>query len=121
MPIEETPHRHPGALDIAQLQDLLRRFAAERGWDELNTPKNLATALVVEAAELAEIFQWMTPEASWRTRDDPALHEALGDEVADVLIYLVQLADRTGVDCGSAVARKLQKNALKYPPTRTRP
>ncbi len=102
-------------MDLHALQRTLRQFAAERGWDELNTPKNLSTALVVEAAELAEIFQWMSPEASWRTHEDPALHEAVGDEVADVLIYLVQLADRCQVDLAGAVGRKLEKNARKYP------
>lgn len=103
-------------MDLQALQRTLRQFAADRGWDTLNTPKNLSTALVVEAAELAEIFQWMSAEESWRTHADPVLHEAVGDEVADVLIYLVQLADRSQVDLAAAVARKLEKNARKYPP-----
>lgn len=102
-------------MDLKALQRTLREFAAERGWDEVNTPKNLTTALMVEAAELAEIFQWMSPEVSRCTQDDPTLHERVCDEVADVLIYLLQVADRTGVDLKRAVGRKLQKNASKYP------
>jgi NTP pyrophosphatase (non-canonical NTP hydrolase) len=105
-------------MDIAALQRRLRQFAAERGWDELNTPKNLSTALMVEAAELAEIFQWMSPEESRRTQADALLHQAVSDEIADVFIYLVTMADRTGVDIEQAVAGKLLKNAVKYPAKR---
>ena len=103
------------AIDVQALQAALRRFAVERGWDASNTPKNLATALVVEAAELAEIFQWLTPEASLRARDDPAARAAVADELADILIYLLQMADRTGVDLEQALAAKLERNAQRFP------
>ena len=103
-------------MDIEQLQQRLRDFAAERHWQPFLTPKNLAMAMVVEAAELVEIFQWMTPEESLAIADDPRRHEHLGEEIADVLLYLLQIADRSGVDIEAAIERKLALNALKYPP-----
>ena len=103
-------------MDLQALQTTLRAFAAERNWQQFHTPKNLATALMVEAAELAEIFQWMTPEQSLSARSDPVLQARIGEELADVLIYLAQLADHTSVDLQHAVADKLAKNAKKHPP-----
>ena len=105
-------------MDLLALQNTLRQFAAERDWQPFHTPKNLAMALVVEAAELVELFQWLTPEQSATLSDDAVVHEKVGDEVADVLLYLLQLADHTQVDLKRAVGRKLQKNARKYPPLR---
>lgn len=106
-------------VDLNELQARLRAFAAERDWQPFHTPKNLSMALMVEAAELAEIFQWMTPEQSLAARDDPALKEPIADEVADVLLYLLQIADHAGVDLKEAVENKLRKNALKHPVRRT--
>lgn len=100
-------------MDIADLQRRLRDFAAARHWDPHLTPKNLAMALVVESAELVEIFQWKTSEQS--TQLTPEEHVHLGEEIADVLMYLMQIADRTGVDVQAAVDRKIGLNALKYP------
>ena len=94
-------------LDLADLQQRLRAFAAARQWQPYHTPKNLAMALMVEAAELQELFQWLTA--------DPAQKERVGEEMADVLLYLLQLADHTGVDLRDAVERKLVKNAIKHP------
>lgn len=102
-------------VDLGALEARLRAFAAERQWQPYHTPKNLAMALMVEAAELAEIFQWMTPEQSLAARHDPALKEPIADEVADVLLYLLQLADHAGVDLAQAVENKLRKNAAKHP------
>jgi NTP pyrophosphatase (non-canonical NTP hydrolase) len=106
-------------LDIEALQATLRTFAAERDWQPFHTPKNLSTALIVEAAELAEIFQWMTPEQSRDAHSDAVVREQIADEVADVLLYLLQIADHTQVDLKRAVGRKLVKNAKKHPPIRT--
>ncbi len=106
-------------MDIQGLQKRLRAFAAERDWQPFHTPKNLAMALMVEAAELAEIFQWLTPDRSQAARSDRALQDRVADELADVLLYLVQIADHTGVDLNSAVERKLVKNAKKHPPQPT--
>lgn len=103
-------------MDIADLQRRLRAFAAARRWEPYQTPKNLAMAMVVEAAELVEIFQWLTPEESVAIAADAQRHQHLGEEIADVLLYLLQIADHSGVDIEQAVERKLAKNALKYPP-----
>ncbi|HEY0955352.1 MAG TPA: nucleotide pyrophosphohydrolase [Roseateles sp.] len=101
-------------MDISALQQRLRHFAAERDWQPYQTPKNLAMAMTVEAAELLEIFQWLTPEQSLQLDDDQRRH--LGEELSDVLLYLLQIADHGGVDLEAAVERKLAMNALKYPP-----
>ena len=108
-------------LDVDALQARLRAFAAERQWQPFHTPKNLSTALMVEAAELAEIFQWMTPEQSQAVPDNPEVKARVADEVADVLLYLLQLADHTQVDVAAAVQQKLLKNAIKHPVQPVRP
>lgn len=102
-------------LDLEKVRDFLRQFAAERDWDQFHTPKNLAMALAGEAGELLEIFQWLTPEESARVMEDPAHARAAGDELADVLQYVVRLADVLGVDLSEAVWRKLGENAQRYP------
>lgn len=103
-------------MNLGELQAELRHFAAERDWQPFHTPKNLATALMVEAAELAEIFQWMTPEASVSSHEDADAKGRIGAEVADVLLYLLQVADHCQVDLAHAVRDKLVRNAEKYPP-----
>ena len=102
-------------MNIANLQARLRHFAAERDRQPLHTPKNLAMALMVEAAELAEIFQWMTPEDSRDAHTDAVSKARIGEEIADVLLYLLQIADHTQVDIEQAVNDKMVRNALKHP------
>ncbi len=102
-------------MDVKTLQARLRTFAAERDWPPFHSPKNLAMALMVEAAELLELFQWLTTAQSHTFTKDPHDKERVGDEMADVLLYLLQLADHTGVDLNEAVERKLRKNAIKHP------
>ena len=96
----------------------LRRFAAKRDWDQFHSPKNLAIALSVEASELLEHFQWVT-EAESRRLDRYKLNQ-VGDELADVLIYLVRLADKLEIDLLGAAVRKIRKNAKKYPAAKVR-
>ena len=103
-------------MDVKALQARLRTFAVERDWPPFHSPKNLAMALMVEAAELLELFQWLTTAQSHTLTQDPHDKERVGDEMADVLLYLLQLADHTGVDLDEAVERKLRKNAVKHPP-----
>ena len=103
---------------LQALQKALREFARDRDWEQFHTPKNLATALSVEAAELLEHFQWLTDEQS-RTLDD-AKRTAVGEELADVLLYLLQLADKLDIDLLQAAERKLRLNAEKYPAERAR-
>lgn len=105
-------------MNLSELQADLRHFAAERDWQPFHTPKNLSTALMVEAAELAEIFQWMTPEASQLAHHDAGSKQRIGEEVADVLLYLLQVADHSEIDIAQAVRDKLARNAVKYPATR---
>ncbi|MEU6847671.1 nucleotide pyrophosphohydrolase [Streptomyces sp. NPDC046716] len=104
-----------GDLDVAALQNRLARFAAARDWQPFHTPKNLATALSVEAAELVEIFQWLTPEQSARVMDDPESAHRVRDEVADVLAYLLQLCEVLGVDALAALAAKIDRNETRFP------
>ena len=92
----------------------LRRFAGERNWEPFHTPKNLAAALIVEAAELLEHFQWLTPEQSGNL--EPETRNEVAHEIADVLIYLTRLADRLGIDMLAAASEKMALNAGKYPP-----
>jgi NTP pyrophosphatase (non-canonical NTP hydrolase) len=103
------------------MQAALRHFAAERDWQPFHTPKNLSTALMVEAAELAEIFQWMTPEESQQASLDPERKARIADELADVLLYLLQVADHCEVDLARATAHKLARNAERFPSVRTIP
>src|SRR5204862_5000303 len=90
----------------------------ERDWDQFHSPKNLASALAVEAAELLEHFQWLT-EAESKGLPQAKLI-AVRDEMADVLIYLVRLADKLEVDLLAAAAAKIDKNAAKYPAAQVR-
>lgn len=99
--------------DLQQLQAELRKFAKDRDWDQFHSPKNLAAALSVEAAELLEHFQWLTEEQSKALPQDRL--DQVGEEIADVLLYLVRLSDKLGIDPMEAAKRKLIRNAEKYP------
>lgn len=103
---------------LAHLARELDRFAQEREWQPFHSPKNLASALIVEAGELLEHFQWMT-EAQSRELDD-ARREAVAAEAADVLLYLVQFATVAGIDLIAAARAKLALNAQRYPVERSR-
>lgn len=105
-------------MDIQTLQAALRRFADERDWGQFHTPKNLAAALSVEAAELLEHFQWLTDEQSRLLSDEQ--RQAVSHEIADVLFYLLQLSDRLEIDVAAAAREKLAINAAKYPADKAR-
>ncbi|CAN7263622.1 nucleotide pyrophosphohydrolase [Pseudoxanthomonas sp. LjRoot168] len=100
-------------MGIAELQQALRQFAADRDWGQFHTPKNLATALSIEAAEVLEHFQWLTDEQSRSLT--PEVREKVGHEIADVFLYLLQLADQLEIDPLKVAADKLALNADKYP------
>ena len=102
-------------MNIKVMQKRLRDFATAREWQSFHSPKNLAMALMVESAELLEIFQWLTTEQSHTLTQEPADREKVSDEIADVFLYLLQIADRTGIDLEEAVEKKLIKNAQKHP------
>jgi NTP pyrophosphatase (non-canonical NTP hydrolase) len=103
-------------MDVKGIQEQLRSFASERDWEQYHSPKNLSVALAVEAAELMEIFQWVTPEESRNISKNSPKHDELKAELADVLIYALRLADVASVDLESAIHEKIQANAEKYPP-----
>lgn len=104
--------------DIDRLTRQLAEFAAERDWEQFHTPKNLVMALSVEAAELMEHFQWLPGEDS--SALDPQALAGVREELADVFLYLLRLADRLGIDLISAADDKLAINAEKYPADRVR-
>ena len=105
--------------DLTSLRDALRVFCAERQWQPFHTPKNLSMALIKEAAEIVEHFQWTTAEESQALT--PEKKAAVADEIADVLMYLVQLADVLDIDPLAAAREKIVKNARKYPVTEPTP
>lgn len=104
--------------DLDGLRTKLREFSAARDWGQFHSPKNLAMALSAEAGELLEVFQWLTEEQSAHL--DDAARGAASDEIADVLLYLVRLADALGIDPLAEAQRKLAENERKYPVDKAR-
>jgi len=104
--------------DLQELKVRMRAFVAERDWDQFHSPKNLAMALSVEASELVELFQWLT-EAQSAAPDENLRHRA-AEELADVLWFLVRIADRLDIDLLAAAESKFARNAEKYPADRVR-
>lgn len=102
--------------DLSALRELIRHFVDERDWAQFHTPKNLAMAMSIEAAEVMEHFQWLP--TGHELADDKRV--AVGHELADVLVYLVRLADVLDIDLPAAVAEKMALNRLKYPADRVR-
>ena len=96
----------------------LRQFAIDRDWEQFQSPKNVATALIVEAAELVEHFQWLTEDQSYQLSEEKL--KAVSHEMADVMIYLMRLSDRLNVDLLQAVQEKMKLNAEKYPADRVK-
>ncbi|WP_431947541.1 nucleotide pyrophosphohydrolase [Actinacidiphila sp. bgisy167] len=101
--------------DLHALQRRLAAFAAARRWEPYHTPKNLAAALSVEAAELLEIFQWLTPEEARAVMEDADTARRVRDEVADVLAYLLQFCEVLGVDVLEALSAKIDRNESRFP------
>ncbi|MBB73645.1 MAG: NTP pyrophosphohydrolase [Planctomycetaceae bacterium] len=100
---------------IDALRALVRRFVDERNWSQFHAPKNLSMALAVEAAELMEHFQWLTPEESHLVRNNPEKNLAVCEELADVICYALAIANVLQVDIATTVEQKVRKNAEKYP------
>ena len=98
---------------MQELIKKIRAFAQDRDWEQFHSPKNLAMALVVEAAEIVEHFQWLTEEQSRNLPPDKL--EKIKEEIADVMIFLTNLADRLGIDPLEAAKDKIEKNKRKYP------
>ena len=107
-----------GLLNLDDLRRKLRAFAEERDWDQFHSPKNLSMALGVEAAELIEHFQWLTEQESSQLL--PETLQEVAEEIADIQIYLIRIADKLGVDIEAAVNEKIDSNEKKYPADQVR-
>jgi dCTP diphosphatase len=100
---------------IAQLRRVVEEFVDDRNWHQFHTPKNLAMALAIEAAELMEHFQWLTADQSRAVAERPEKLAEVGDELADVLCYALAMANELHLDVSAALQSKMVKNAKKYP------
>jgi NTP pyrophosphatase (non-canonical NTP hydrolase) len=107
-------------IDNQKLAMALRSFAAERDWDPFHTPKNLATSISIEAAELLELFQWSRGQKGWDEVTDVSLRAKIEEELADILLYVIRFADKANIDLETAAERKIVLNAQKYPADRFR-
>jgi NTP pyrophosphatase (non-canonical NTP hydrolase) len=113
-----TMAKHPKDSDFSRLREAIRSFVDERDWDQFHTPKNLSTALCVEAAELLEHFQWL--QTGNKDELTETKFEQVRYEMADVLVFLVRLADKLDIDLMTAVAEKMVINRAKYPADKVR-
>lgn len=100
---------------LAELREIVRQFVDERDWRQFHSPKNLSMSLAIEAAELMEHFQWITPDESREIAADREKLAAVGEEISDVLCYTLALANEMGLDLTTALRDKMVKNARKYP------
>lgn len=100
---------------MSELRALVRNFVEERDWNQFHAPKNLSMSLAIEAAELMEHFQWLTVDASRQLGQDPVKLVAVGEELADVLCYVLALANELNLDLSEILRRKMIKNVEKYP------
>ena len=98
---------------MQQLREVVRKFVDERDWQQFHSPKNLSMAMAIEAAELMEHFQWITPDASREL--DPESKAAAREELADVLCYALAIANELDLDLTSTLLKKMEKNRVKYP------
>ncbi|MEC6907090.1 nucleotide pyrophosphohydrolase [Photobacterium piscicola] len=112
MPTTTPPVKAPFN-ELTDLQHALAEFAQQRNWDQFHTPKNLVMALSGEVGELIEIFQWLTPEQSQQLSPEKKQHAS--EEIADVMMYLLRLADKCDINVLQACQEKIQQNAAKYP------
>ena len=108
------------SISLEKLRQLQGQFARERDWDQFHTPRNLLLAMVAEVGELSELFQWKGEVASGLPDWSAAERAALGEELSDVLCYLIRLSDRCQIDLPAAAVRKIQSNSRKYPADKVR-
>jgi len=107
--VGENPHT------LEDLLRIVREFVKERDWDQYNLPLNLVISTSIEVGELLELFQWKTHEEIEEALKEDDFREALASEIADVLVYLLRVADTTGIDPAKAVIEKMKRNREKYP------
>jgi len=109
------PFPNDNTMSVGELRRLMAEFVTERDWQQFHRPKNLAMSLAIEAGELMEHFQWLDHEQSDAALADPGTRREIADEMADVLSFLLSLANATGIDLSQAFADKLESNRRKYP------
>src|SRR5687768_11980127 len=102
-------------MNLVEARETLRDFAAKRDWDHFHSPKNLAMALAAEVGELLEVFQWLSEDESREVSQSAGLRARAEEELADVMIYAIRMADILGIDLEDAVPRKIAKNEQRYP------
>jgi len=100
---------------VADLRAIVHQFVSERDWQPFHNPKNLSTSIAIEAAELMEIFQWLTSEQSLTAGHEPGIRQHTREELADIVIYCLALANAMDVDLSRAIEEKMVANAVKYP------
>tara|TARA_Y100001934_G_scaffold249745_1_gene311463 strand:+ start:186 stop:557 length:372 start_codon:yes stop_codon:yes gene_type:complete len=100
---------------VADLKQLVADFIAARDWEQYHSPKNLAMSIAIEAAEIMEHFQWLTVEEATAAMEDTKVRDEVADEIADVLIYCLSLANRTGIDVSEAIRGKMARNEGRFP------
>ena len=100
---------------LADLKELVKEFRDQRDWEQFHTPQNLSMSIAIEAAELMEEFQWLTPQESRQLQEDEARLARLGEKPADIIIYALSFANSLNIDIATAVRDKLARNARKYP------
>jgi len=100
---------------VSELRDMIASFIRDREWEAYHTPKNIASSIAIEAAELMEVFQWMTDEEADRLKQDPEIRERVGEEIADVVFYCMDLCNCIGMDFSELALRKMKLNEKKYP------
>ena len=101
---------------VSTLRKLVADFIRERNWEQFHDPKNLSMAIATEAAELMEHFRWTTNAEARNLLRDPARRQAISEEIADILAFLLSFANTAGIDLAAALNAKMTKNARKYPP-----
>lgn len=102
-------------MNIQKIAEELQKFATERDWDQFHTPKNLATSMSVESAELLELFQWTRGQKDWHEIEEKEIKEKIENEIADILLYLIRFSDLAKIDLEKVALRKISLNAKKYP------
>lgn len=101
--------------ELEELKESILAFQRERDWEKYNTPKEIVFAMVSEVGELTECYRWLNEHESSKLHLDPSKKQKIEEEIADIMIYLIALANRTNVDLKEAILQKLEKNKLKYP------
>lgn len=115
LPVEQTAQSIDNQTTISELRQAVYRFVAARQWEPYHTPKNLAMSIAIEAAELMELFQWLTTEEGYQLLQDPAGRDEAAGELADVLMYCLSFANQANIDISRAIRAKLETNEGRFP------